>query len=112
MASCWDSHRRFGRCLRSDSVRSMFWRAAATPYSAPIREAVTATVMHGLKIVVYQQAISLDVAFWALAAVLGLGMLLGTWIGKHVIEGLPPERFQRYVSIVLVLVALYMLIHG
>lgn len=39
-------------------------------------------------------------------------MILGTWSAKRVIERMPRETFQRFVAILLVAIAAYMLVHG
>jgi uncharacterized protein len=75
-------------------------------------EATTALVMHGVKTAVYQRYIALDQEFWLLAGIMGWAMILGTWSAKRVIERLPRERFQSFVAVLLVAVALYMAIHG
>jgi uncharacterized protein len=68
--------------------------------------------MHGVKTVVYQQYIALDREFWFLAALMGVAMILGTWSAKRVIERMPQETFQRFVAILLVAIAGYMVVHG
>jgi len=68
--------------------------------------------MHGVKTAVYQHYISLDREFWLLAALMGVAMILGTWSAKRVIEHMPQETFQRFVVILLVAIAGYMVIHG
>lgn len=39
-------------------------------------------------------------------------MILGTWVAKKFIERISPEKFQKYISILLIAIGLYMLIHG
>jgi uncharacterized protein len=68
--------------------------------------------MHGVKTVIYQQCISLDREFWFLATPMGLAIILGTWSAKRVIERLPWEKFQRYIAVLLVVIAVYMVAHG
>jgi uncharacterized protein len=75
-------------------------------------EATTALAMHGVKTVVYQRFIHLDQEFWLLAGIMGLAMILGTWAAKRVIEHLPREKFQGFVAVLLMVVALYMVVHG
>jgi uncharacterized membrane protein YfcA len=47
-----------------------------------------------------------------LAALMGCAMVLGTWSAKRVIEQLPRETFQRVVTILLLTVAGYIVVHG
>jgi uncharacterized protein len=75
-------------------------------------EATTALIMHAVKIVVYQQALRLDPEVWLLAACLGAVMVLGTWVGKHLIERLPAAWFRRFVTALLVMVSVQMLLFG
>ncbi|WP_018141157.1 sulfite exporter TauE/SafE family protein [Thioalkalivibrio sp. ALJ7] len=91
---------------------AIFLSLGLPPVAYIASEAMTALVMHGVKTVVYQQYITLDRAFWLLAALLSVAMILGTWVSKRVIERLPRELFQRIVGVLLVVIAGYMLIHG
>lgn len=75
-------------------------------------EATTALAMHGVKMVVYQQYIPLNHDFWFLAALMGCAMILGTWSAKHFIERMHRDTFQRFVAILLVAIAGYMVVHG
>jgi len=75
-------------------------------------EATTALIMHGMKTVVYQHFITLDREFWSLAMLLGFAMILGTWSAKRVIERMPQKTFQRFVAVLLVAIAGYMVIYG
>ncbi len=91
---------------------AIFLSLGLPPVAYIASEATTALAMHGLKTIVYQQYISLDRDFWLLAALLGVAMVLGTWSAKRVIEGMPREKFQRFVAVLLVVIAAYMVIHG
>jgi hypothetical protein len=50
--------------------------------------------------------------FWFLAALMGVAMIIGTWSAKRVIERISREKFQRFVAILLVAIAGYMVVHG
>ncbi len=91
---------------------AIFLSLGLPPVAYIASEATTALVMHVVKTVIYQQYIALDRKFWFLAVLLGAAMILGTWSAKRVIEGVPRERFQRFVVILLVAVAGYMVVHG
>lgn len=75
-------------------------------------EAVTALAIHAVKLPVYGHAIPQDARFWILAGVASLGMMLGTWAARHVIERLPVPAFRRYVLALLFLVSLGMILFG
>ncbi len=91
---------------------AIFLSLGLPPVAYVASEATTALTMHGVKTVVYQQHITLDREFWFLAALMGCAMILGTWSAKRVIELLPRERFQRFVAVLLVTIAAYMVVHG
>lgn len=57
-------------------------------------EATTAVAMHASKIAVYRHFISFDRAAWELAAVLPVGMVIGSGLGKKTVERLSMERFR------------------
>ena len=90
----------------------IFLTLGLPPVAYVASEATTALVMHGVKLIIYQQFISLDQQFWLLAILLGIAMILGTWTAKRFIEKITPESFQKYISILLIVIGLYMLLHG
>ena len=91
---------------------AIFLSLGLPPVAYVASEATTALAMHAVKTVVYQQYIALDHEFWFLAVLMGLAMVLGTWSAKRVIERLPREKFERFVAVLLVGIALYMTVHG
>lgn len=91
---------------------AIFLSLGLPPVAYVASEATTALAMHAVKIVVYQQYISLAEDFWFQALAMGIAMVLGTWSAKRVIERLPREIFERYVAVLLVGIALYMTVHG
>lgn len=91
---------------------AVFLSLGLPPMAYIASEAATALAMHGIKTLVYQRFITLDPAFWSLAAWLGVAMVLGTWVAKRVVEHLPRTIFQRSVTALLAGLAVYMLIHG
>jgi len=56
----------------------IFLTLGLPPVAYIASEATTALVMHGVKLIIYQQFISLDQQFWLLAILLGIAMILGT----------------------------------
>ena len=90
----------------------IFLTLGLPPVAYIASEATTALVMHGVKTVVYQSTLTIDPKVWLLAALMGLSMILGTWVSKRVIERLDPKKFQLFVSVLLILMAAYMIIHG
>ncbi|MEF3073428.1 sulfite exporter TauE/SafE family protein [Methylobacter sp. Wu1] len=91
---------------------AFFLSLGLPPVAYIASEATTALAMHGVKAVVYQHYIALDREFWLLAALMGSAMILGTWSAKRFIERMPQAIFQRFVAVLLVGIAGYMLIHG
>jgi uncharacterized membrane protein YfcA len=91
---------------------AVFLTLGMPPVAYIASEATTALAMHGVKTLVYQQFIVLDRAFWLLAGMLGVAMVLGTWAARRVIERMPQRLFQHFVAILLGIIGSYMLIHG
>jgi uncharacterized membrane protein YfcA len=91
---------------------AIFLSLGLTPVAYVASEAATALTMHGIKTIVYHQYIDFDREFWLLAMMLGVAMILGTWSAKRFIHRMPQEKFRRYVSFLLFVIASYMLIHG
>ncbi|MBA4385770.1 MAG: sulfite exporter TauE/SafE family protein, partial [Anaerolinea sp.] len=90
----------------------IFLTLGLPPVAYIASEATTALVMHGVKTVVYQSTLNIDPKIWLLAGLMGLAMILGTWVSKKIIEKLEPKKFQLFVSVLLILMAAYMIIHG
>ncbi len=91
---------------------AVFLSLGLPPVSYVASEASTALAMHAVKIVVYGSSMSLARDFWLLGAALGGAMVLGTWTAKRVIQRVPREAFERYVSVLLLGISAYMMIHG
>jgi uncharacterized membrane protein YfcA len=91
---------------------ALFLSLGLPPVAYIASEATTAFAMHGLKTIIYQQYIALDREFWFLAALMSVAMVLGTWAAKRYIERMPREKFQHFVAILLVVIAVYMVVHG
>lgn len=91
---------------------ALFLSLGLPPVAYIASEATTALAMHGLKTIIYQQYIAMDREFWLLAALMSAAMVLGTWSAKRYIERMPREKFQHFVAILLVAIAVYMVVHG
>ena len=91
---------------------AIFLSLGLPPVAYIASEATTALAMHGVKTVVYQKYIPLDRELWFLAALMGGAMILGTWSAKRIIERMPRATFQRFVAVLLAIIAGYMVLHG
>jgi len=91
---------------------AIFLTLGLPPVAYIASEATTALVMHGVKGLIYQHYIVLDQRFWGMAGLMGLAMITGTWTAKQFVERIPHETFHRWVALILVTLATYMLIHG
>ena len=91
---------------------AIFLSLNLSPVGYVASEAMTALAIHAMKTVVYQKYIILGREFWLLAVLMGIAMIFGTWSAKRIIERVPKAKFQRYVSLLLVVIAAYMVIHG
>ncbi|HCS40019.1 MAG TPA: sulfite exporter TauE/SafE family protein [Anaerolineaceae bacterium] len=90
----------------------IFLNLGLTPVAYIASEATTALVMHGVKTVVYQSILTIDPKTWILAGMMGIAMIFGTWVSKRILEKLDARKFQIFVSILLIAMAGYMVIHG
>lgn len=68
--------------------------------------------MHAVKIVIYGQTLVFAPGFWPLAAALSAAMVAGTWAAKRAIERLSAKAFERWVTVLLVVVAVQMIVTG
>jgi len=75
-------------------------------------EAVTATVMHIVKTIIYQKYVGIGIAEVGLSMAMGLFMLLGTMAGKRVIEKMDKEKFAVFVTVLLGVIGGIMIITG
>jgi uncharacterized membrane protein YfcA len=91
---------------------AIFLSLGLPPVAYIASEATTALAMHGIKTLIYQHYISLDREFWVLATLLGVAMIFGTWSAKRIIERMQQEMFQRFVALLLVAIAIYMVVYG
>ena len=91
---------------------AIFLSLGLPPVAYIASEAMTALAIHGMKTLIYQHYIALGREFWFLAVLMGGAMVLGTWSAKRAIERMPREAFQRFVAILLVAIAGYMVVHG
>ncbi len=90
----------------------IFLNLGLPPVAYIASEATTALVMHGVKTAVYQTTLTIDPQTWILAGLMGSAMILGTWVSKRFIEKLDARKFQIIVSVLLIAMAGYMIIHG
>lgn len=79
------------------------------PVAYVASEAVTALTMHITKTVVYQRYALIDWQEFGYGMFLGLGMVLGSWTGKRIIEKLPKEKFVLLVEILLIVSAIQLM---
>lgn len=91
---------------------AIFLTLGLPPVAYIASEGTTALLMHGVKILTYQQFINLDQVLWLLAAIMGVAMIAGSWSAKQVIEYMPQKKFEQYVTILLIIIAIYMIING
>lgn len=61
-------------------------------------EAVTAVVMHAVKMLLYQRSLALAPAQWLLGLELGVMAVAGSWAGRRWVARLAPARFQLLVD--------------
>ncbi|MCS7001255.1 MAG: sulfite exporter TauE/SafE family protein [Dehalococcoidia bacterium] len=73
-------------------------------------EAVTASVMHTLKLITYQRYAAIGLPELAYGLMFGAAMIGGSWTGKQLIDRLPPHVIRRFVEALLVISAIQLLL--
>lgn len=68
--------------------------------------------MHAAKMTVYGHFIPFDAHAWRIAALLSVGMIVGSWVGKKTVERLSVEKFRLVVGALLIVLALQMIVFG
>jgi len=91
---------------------ALFLSLGLPPVSYIASEAVTAVAMHVTKIVIYQKYLDIGLRGLEIGLFIGIAMILGTWVGKKIIEKLPRVIFVKFVGILLLLIGLQMMIWG
>lgn len=82
----------------------------ATAYVAS--EAFTALTMHLTKTIVYNKYSLIGLTELYYGLFIGIAMILGSWVGKKIIENLSREKFIILVEILLVISGLQMILTG
>ena len=75
-------------------------------------EALSTVVMHVTKLVAYQQTAVLTLAGATIGLALGPLMILGSFIGKRVVDRLPERMFVVIIELVLLTAGSLFLIRG
>jgi len=91
---------------------AVFVSLGLPPVAYVASEASTALAMHAVKTVVYGSMLTLDSEFWALGALLGVAMIAGRWAANRIVSRVSRAGFERYVLVLLAVLALYLIIHG
>ncbi|PKO01345.1 MAG: sulfite exporter TauE/SafE family protein [Chloroflexi bacterium HGW-Chloroflexi-4] len=91
---------------------AIFLSLGLPPVAYVASEATTALVMHGVKTIVYQSVLTIGSKTWILAGLMGAAMILGTWVSNRVIQKMNTKVFQIFVSILLIIMAGYMIVQG
>jgi len=97
-----------GRAGPLGAVLFLGLRLPARAYVAT--EAVTAVLMHLTKIIVYGRYAAIDRAGLVGGLALGGAMIIGSWTGRKLVEGLSEEGFGLLVEVLLIVAALSLLV--
>ncbi|AEF85915.1 conserved domain protein [Treponema primitia ZAS-2] len=87
---------------------SFFLSLNLSPLSYIASEAVTATVMHIIKLFIYRGFMEIGYRAVVLGVLIGISMVAGVWLSKKGIERIPREKFQIGVSVLLIAMGVYM----
>ncbi len=75
-------------------------------------EALATVVMHVAKLVAYQQAAVLPMASVRAGLALGPVMILGSWLGKQIVDRLSPRVFTAIIEVTMSAAGLLFLVRG
>lgn len=75
-------------------------------------EALGTVVMHVTKLVAYRGAAVLPASSIVAGCAIGPAMVLGSWIGKSIVERLPERAFVLLIEVVMTLAGLLFLVRG
>jgi len=91
---------------------ALFLSLNLTPMSYIASDAVTSIAMHISKTIVYEKYIGIGMFALGIGLFMGLAIILGTYVGKKIIDKIPKEKFVNFVGILLSVIGLQMLIFG
>lgn len=91
---------------------AVFLSLNLSPMGYIASEAVTATVMHIFKTIIYQKYVNIGITEVGLALGMGVFMVLGTMAGKKIIEKMDREKFTVFVTVLLGVIGIIMIITG
>jgi uncharacterized membrane protein YfcA len=66
--------------------------------------------MHISKTIVYQKYLGTGFYALGIGLFMGFAMILGTWIGKRIIDKMPKDKFIKFVGILMTVIGFQMLI--
>jgi uncharacterized membrane protein YfcA len=88
---------------------AVFLSLGLAPVAYVASEASTAAAMHITKILVYKRLMGLSLDAALIGLEMGAAMILGSFASNRFIRKMKRESFQRFVTILLILVGLYMI---
>lgn len=91
---------------------ALFLSLNLQPVSYIASEAVTAITMHITKTIIYQKYLDIGLNAIVIGLFMGFAMIIGTWVGKKIIDRMPKEKFTKFVGILMAIIGLQMLILG
>lgn len=89
---------------------ALFLSLNLIPASYIASEAVTAVAMHISKTIIYQRYLGIGLYPIGIGLFMGAAMILGTWVGKKIIDRMDRERFIKYVGILMIIIGFQMMI--
>ena len=102
----------FGGSMLLLPVAAVFLSLDLAPGAYIASEAATATAMHILKTIIYSKLTNMNYRALLIGLVMGLCMVIGTYVAKHFIKKMEKEKFQKYVAVLLCIVGIYMVVCG
>jgi uncharacterized membrane protein YfcA len=91
---------------------ALFLALGLPPIGYVASEAATASAQHIVKIVIYGSLLDIPTRVWILGIIMGLVMIIGTFVAKRFVDKIEMKKFNKIISIFLAIVGVYMLIGG
>lgn len=89
---------------------ALFFSLGLSPAGYVASEAAAVSVLHIGKIIVYGSILNISPDIWIVAAIIGLVMIGGTMLARKYIKKIKPESFEKYVSIIMIFMGVYMIL--
>lgn len=88
----------------------LFFSLGLSPVGFIASEAAAVSFLHIGKIIVYGSLLDIKFEIWLFAVLIGCVMIAGTLLGNRFVKKINIESFEKYVSIIMIVMGLYMIL--